>query len=566
MNKALSLAIRLCLFLFLFVGFFRELRAITQDLGRHIKTGEIILQTGSIPKINLFSYTNPDFPFINTHWLSEVVFAGLFYIGGLPAIFFFSLAIAFLSFGVLFVFSLRRYSLLAIGVAGALLFRVLAERTDIRPEIFSIFFFTLFLVILYKNREKQTRLIFLLPLLTVLWVNTHIYFLIGIVTVGLFLLDAIFTHRKTLLNQYVKTLLLVFVGCSFASLLNPYGIDGSLYPLRVFNNYGYAIEENQNIFFLWGLFQKQTILFYWVSVLLLFSSLFLSIKKARPIDWLLSIVFSLLAVSAVRHFPLFAIAVFIPFAASLTTTLLPFQEKKPLTASLFVLLFILWQIFLILPGKTLGFGVPTGGARGVDFFLSNNIQGPLFNNFDVGSYLIYRLYPQEKVFVDGRPEAYPATFFTDIYKPMQNDPLVFEAIDSKYHFNTIFFSHTDQTPWAQAFLLQITNNKAWTSIFIDPTVILLVKNNKQNESLIRSFGITKDKTTIANFHATTEEDFIYLALLFNKIAWNTLENQAYLRITSINPNSCFALYNVARLHQKDSTGIIYQQKYAHLCK
>src|SRR5687768_4010753 len=43
-----------------------------QDLGRHIILGEIILQTGDVPKTNLFSYTHPDFPFVNHHWLFEV--------------------------------------------------------------------------------------------------------------------------------------------------------------------------------------------------------------------------------------------------------------------------------------------------------------------------------------------------------------------------------------------------------------------------------------------------------------------------------------------------------------
>src|SRR3989344_538388 len=61
------------LFLFFVFSFlFRTDHSFDQDLGRHLKLGEIIWQTKAIPKINLFSYTNPDFPFINTHWLFEV--------------------------------------------------------------------------------------------------------------------------------------------------------------------------------------------------------------------------------------------------------------------------------------------------------------------------------------------------------------------------------------------------------------------------------------------------------------------------------------------------------------
>src|SRR3989338_9141741 len=51
---------------------------IGQDIGRHLKVGEIIWQTKEVPKTNLFSFTEPDFPFINHHWLSEVIFFGIF--------------------------------------------------------------------------------------------------------------------------------------------------------------------------------------------------------------------------------------------------------------------------------------------------------------------------------------------------------------------------------------------------------------------------------------------------------------------------------------------------------
>lgn len=63
---------KILLLAFVFSFLFRTDLSFDQDLGRHLKLGEIITQTWNIPKINLFSYTNPDFPFINTHWLFEV--------------------------------------------------------------------------------------------------------------------------------------------------------------------------------------------------------------------------------------------------------------------------------------------------------------------------------------------------------------------------------------------------------------------------------------------------------------------------------------------------------------
>jgi len=61
------------LLFFVFSFLFRSDLSFDQDLGRHIGLGEIIFKNYQVPKVNLFSYTNPDFPFINTHWLFEVL-------------------------------------------------------------------------------------------------------------------------------------------------------------------------------------------------------------------------------------------------------------------------------------------------------------------------------------------------------------------------------------------------------------------------------------------------------------------------------------------------------------
>ena len=64
-----------CLLALVFFSLYcHNLTSFSQDLGRHLKLGEIIVQQKNIPKTNLFSYTYPDFPFINHHWLSEVIF------------------------------------------------------------------------------------------------------------------------------------------------------------------------------------------------------------------------------------------------------------------------------------------------------------------------------------------------------------------------------------------------------------------------------------------------------------------------------------------------------------
>src|SRR5947209_12011095 len=56
------------------LGFFHPVTAINEDLGRHLLLGQIIDKTQTVPRVNLLSYTYPQAPVINSHWLSDVVF------------------------------------------------------------------------------------------------------------------------------------------------------------------------------------------------------------------------------------------------------------------------------------------------------------------------------------------------------------------------------------------------------------------------------------------------------------------------------------------------------------
>jgi len=64
----------LSLILVFVLSFHTTTREWSQDLSRHLKLGEIISKEHDFPRTNLFSYTFPDFPFANHHWLAEVDF------------------------------------------------------------------------------------------------------------------------------------------------------------------------------------------------------------------------------------------------------------------------------------------------------------------------------------------------------------------------------------------------------------------------------------------------------------------------------------------------------------
>lgn len=545
----------------LITTYLHPITAITQDLGRHIKTGEIIVQTHTVPKTNLYSYTYPDFPFINHHWGSEVVFFVAYQLGGYSATLLLTFFASIIAFLLLYWYSYKaKVSFLALSLVSFLSLGMLVERTDVRPEAFSMLLFALYLVILFTNRKDPTKWLYVLIPLQLLWTNLHIYFAIGILTIGLFLVDALFSffiaktkNKET--RKHILSLCIVFVASSLVSLLNPHGVSGVLYPLRVFDNYGYSIEENQNIFFLWELFQKRTIVFFWISLVAFFTVMSIRVKQTHLIGWLLGIVFAVLAIQAIRNFPLFVFAIFIPFTYQLSALLKPIEKHSKVFLLLSIFLFILffWQISAVLQVKPFGFTTPPGAANAVDFMERNNLKGPLFNNFDIGSYLIFRLYPSEKVFVDGRPESYPADFFQKIYIPMQQDQKLFTEMDKKYQFNTIFFSHTDQTPWAKQFLRDIVKNPAWKIVYLDDTVIILTKmTNNQKALSLTSYTPSSD----------TIQGLYQLLLFFQTIEDGQNMQKTAETILEKDPHDCVAL----ALLSQTTNGIAYFSRYHAVCQ
>lgn len=460
--------VKLLLLFFVFSFLFRTDASFDQDLGRHLKLGEIILNTWHVPKVNLFSYTNPDFPFINTHWLFGVIAYFFNRTGALQLLLIIKIIIFVTSVWLIIkiIPEDRKTLLLPLGF---IFLHVLRERAELRPEIFSF----LFTAITYYILEKRNRLLFFLPLIQLLWINTHIYFFIGLILQTIYL-----SSHKTKLPAIILGLSIVI------SLINPNGLTGLLYPLNVTKNYGYSIVENQTMFLLESIqFRDPNFLFVKLSAGLVGLSLIVTIFRRQ---WeikniLLAVSGVVLALMHVRSFPYL---VFLSFPAVM-------QNFGPIKKNKFIFFLLLITCALLLlesffylngsyykyrdEGKEVKLDFVESSRGALDFLLAKDLPQPIFNNFDIGSYIIYRGYPKYSVFVDGRPEAYPAQFFTGIYIPGQSDYKNFKELEEIYEFKTVIFSHTDQTPWARSFLQNVVKDETWKIVYIDDFMIILTK-------------------------------------------------------------------------------------------
>ena len=151
--KTLRVISLVLLFVFFASFLIHPLYSINQDIGRHLKSGEIIWQTKSVYKTNLFSFTEPDHSFINHHWLSEVVFFGLNNAIGLKGLILLKAMILLLSLWLLFlaVKNKAEYWIFLISAMTGIV--VWTERTDVRPEIFSYLFLAFFIFSIFNSKN-----------------------------------------------------------------------------------------------------------------------------------------------------------------------------------------------------------------------------------------------------------------------------------------------------------------------------------------------------------------------------------------------------------------------------
>lgn len=491
---------------------------VTADLGRHLQNGKWVienhfnlLQKDSPIHENFYSFVNPDFPFVNHHWASGVVFYWLYKLSGFAGLSISYIFLSVLTFLIFFYIAYRESDFTIAAVLSFFLIPLMAERREIRPEIWSYLFAAVFFLViwLWNNKKISGRWLLALPILTMFWVNLHIYFFLGFFIIGVFLIseigeiifsrltDEIFSEKIQKIKWLFAVLLLSLAG----SLINPFGWRGTIHPLTVYHNYGYTVLEEKSVWFLenYGLANTNFLLIKVVLVSIVISFFLLlavNRKKVSVPYTIFAIFFGVIGWLAIRNFTLlgfFALPVLSHNSGNVFRQKpgeINFAKENGI-AVLYIMLMIIGLIanyqFVLAHQTEIGVGLKPEVQKAADFIKRERISGPIFNNYDIGGYLIWNLPPEQKIFVDNRPEAYPDSFFSGVYKPMQENPDIFEKIDQEYNFNTIIFYRNDITPWGMNFLKTIGDNPNWAKVFEDNYAVIYLKRSGKNESIIQKY-------------------------------------------------------------------------------
>ncbi len=404
----------------------------SDDIGTHLKTGEFIFREGKILTSDPFSFTRPASVWINVEWLGQVVFYLIYQWAGITGLILFKFLVVLGIFLIIarFLILLRFYNFFSYLLLffGAF---ICAERFIERPHIFADFFMTFFLCTLFIAEVRPTRFLYGLPLVQILWANMNYSAILG---AGIFLF--FFVSRLFARKEIPRSYYLCFFATCLAACMNPSGVFVYLEPLRFFFDNFY--NQRQFIYEWMSPFQRMYlsmpyVILYFFLLFCVVVWFFANFRRIRLHSWFLLVLFSVLSLRAVRFIPSACYGILVVFYAAYAQYSSPesrgrfsfrfLQDKKIFLIITFLGLFgSIWVAFFgyqtgFLQRK-FGFGIhPSRDIKGVVSFLRQaDIQGNMFNQLDLGSYLIWNAYPERKVFIDGRViDCYPPKFFVEDY-------------------------------------------------------------------------------------------------------------------------------------------------------
>ena len=458
--------------------------------------GEITLATHHIPEVNLFSWSAENFSIVNHEWLTQVVFYIVFDFFGYSGLLLLKMLLVIGAFGIMYYLALKKYSLFWVSIVGTFCIAVFASRFRVRPELVSYLFMALFYFLFDKfSTTRNIRWLYFLPPIMMLWVNMHIFFGLGLFMIGIFLLENFLNTKK-----FDRKLFVICVISGVATFLNPSGIHGVLLPFTIFQNYNFVVEENHSPFeifsttsgFVYTLLM-QVYLFEILAIVTIIGSLFI-LKKKNIMYPLNGLVNAILGLKMVRNISLLGIAGFFPLVEIFSgiEKKLGSEGRKKIIRACFVLcvvVFVSFHIKGLYENKIFSFSFRSYAENGSKFFIENKIEGPIFNNYMIGNHLIFWLYPENHVFVDARPEAYPGDFF-DEYNSMLVDPLYFDQQAEKYKINAVIMGVQDDSNIIRPFMLHLIQSPNWIPVYADGRVTILVNNNRKNKKIIDAFKIS----------------------------------------------------------------------------
>ena len=408
------------------VGLGPQMMNVDGDLGRHITLGSHIIETGSIPTNDVFSFSKLGDPLTPHEWLADVLFSLADGAAGLDGVVWLTALVLAISFWLIYRHSLKLSNMSVLALLGGLIGAAAGSLHWLpRPHIFTILFTALWTMELEKVRIGLKKGWVIFPVIMMVWANLHGAFIAGLVIWALVFLGELLEKQK----NWNQLRVLIWIGPSsiLASLINPDGLGIWKTGLGFLGNQ-YLVSHTAE--YLPPDFQNPS---FWPFLALIGLSVLIlgmSQRRMKYAHLFLLGSWTAMALYSARNIPLY-IAVGIPILCDQAAILikegrgsgivdwfLDLQDRititeKDIRGGLIALIAVILSISLLMSGVQLDFqskgnvfSEEVFPVRAVDWLEDNPPQGNGFNHFPWGGYLLYRLWPEQLVFIDGQTDFY----------------------------------------------------------------------------------------------------------------------------------------------------------------
>jgi len=453
------------------------------DVWWHLRAGQEIVTSHHVPHQDSFSYTRYGQPWVAHEWLTEALFYLVFRAAGWAGLTVMFAAVIGGTFLLLYRQCAGRPYIA--GLATALGAIATIPSWGVRPQMISLLLATIVLGLLRQAEQqspKQGRLLWWLPALLLLWVNLHGAFLLGPALMALTLAGWALEAWLGLTNWpqarvRLRRLGLALGACLLVIPFNPNGWEIYRYPFQTLQSrtmMQYIVE--------WASPNFHSVDFKPLLGLLLLTWLVVAVSRKRPspTQILLLLATAYAALSSARHVPIFVL-VAVPILAQSLQELAerrkwfsPAAETSPPPAKLaFNLVLILamsgfaglrfYQVIQSQAATETKY-YPQAAAK---FVAQKHVPAPMFNYYDWGGYFIFKLYPQYRVFIDGRADLYGSLM--DTFSETANGQGNWREALEKYQVRTVVVPPTS----GLAGLLRLDGE--WKKEFEDKQAVVFVR-------------------------------------------------------------------------------------------
>ena len=451
--------------------------SVDPDLWWHIKIGQDIFRTHHWPTSDPYSFTVFGTPWISYEWLGDVAIGlvGKFGLQALDALLIVLGSAIMLA--VYYYASLRSGNSKAGFVAAVLLSTFAFANFNLRPQMFGYLFLVITLIVLERFRQGHPRSLWLLPPLFLVWINAHGSWVIGLCVILLTLVCGLSEFRMNNVEvvrwmpKQRRQLELAFLGSLLVIPITPYGTQIATYPFLTASSIPLGVQNVMEwkpmpfestggklfLALLVGVFVLQTLYRF----------------TFRLHEWILALGGIVMACLHMRFVLLF-VPFFVPLFATMLARWIPAydrtKDKFALNAVLMagVAFAVVW-FFPTRPylEEKVQRMFP---SRAVNYIHSHPLEGPLFNNYIYGGYLIAYL-PEQKVFIDGREDLYEFEgVMGDYLQATDLKPAAFLVLKS-YDIRACMLYR------AEPLAVALDNHPDWKRVYSDDSSIILVRKD-----------------------------------------------------------------------------------------